>query len=378
MSENHSLTRPPFSQSQLQDSRASFQPSKSCQSDLPKDSNDSLSTLLPAFRENGKQLASNAATSSTASLLIPSVLSASSRPSGSTSVPTSPISANLVSSSHVICFSFYGEDFTYDLNTLEQDPKPVVELLKATESERGNWMMVGAHYRRAGNPKAAISVIETLISFMTAQGTPEGDLKPAYLLLSGCETDMAKRVKLVRPSDAEEHYKRSQRLLQKVYGTLETSDSQQWQQSRRASVSRTLLPVQSRQEPHPISTNDNIPKEGSPINARLERELRLLRKERNERNTLLAELRAAKHKLEDDFGHEYRGRRRLLRDFDDLQKELATARKMENHALSQVKREVDARRKAEETARTEKGVRQELQRLLEQCTTTLGGYPLTP
>lgn len=189
---------------------------------------------------------------------------------------------------------------------------------------------------------------------MTAQGMPESDLKPAYLLLSGCEIDLAKRVKLTKPRDADRHYQRSQHLLQKVYGTFQTPESKQSQD-----IHRPLHAVQSQEE-----------KEGS----RLERELRSLRKERNEQDTLLAELRAAKRKLEADFGYESRGRRRLLRDFDDLQKELAVARKTEKNALSQIKREVDARRKAEETARNEKGMRLELQRLCEQYTTTaLGG-----
>lgn len=156
MTENSTLTRSPLNQSQLQGSVSPSKLSRSCQSQFSKDSKDSSSALLPTSHENGKQLASNAATS-TVSLHIPSV---SSHPSGNTSERTSPVS----SSSHVICFSFCGEDFTYDLNTLEQDPGPVVELLKATESERRNWMMVGAHYRRAGNPSAAISVVETLIS----------------------------------------------------------------------------------------------------------------------------------------------------------------------------------------------------------------------
>ncbi|KAG6887504.1 hypothetical protein C0992_012025 [Termitomyces sp. T32_za158] len=257
---------------------------------------------------------------------MPSVSTASIRPSGNTSEPTIPISANR---SSVICFTFLGEDFTYDLDTLEQDPRQVVELLKATESERGNWMMVGAHYRRAGNPSAAISIMENLISFMTAQGMPESDLKPAYLLLSGCETDLAKRVKSARPNDAEGHYQRSQRLLQKVYGTFDASARKEPPENHRAPVSRPQ--------------HERLTKEGTPLDARLERELRSLRKERNEQNTLLAELRAAKRKLEADFGYECRGRRRLLRDFDDLQKELTAARKMENEALGQVKREVDAR-----------------------------------
>ncbi|KAG6886175.1 hypothetical protein C0993_000693 [Termitomyces sp. T159_Od127] len=196
---------------------------------------------------------------------------------------------------------------------------------------------------------------------MAAQGTPESDLKPAYLLLSGCETDMAKRAKSARPSDAEGHYKRSQRLLQKVYGTFETPEPSQ--KSPRASVSRSL---------HPRLELERLPKEGSSLTERLERELRSLRKERNEQNALLAELRSAKRKLEADLGYECRGRRRLLKDFDDLQKELAAAQKVEDNALSQVKREVDARRKAEEAARNEKEMRLDLQRLCEQYT-ALGG-----
>lgn len=60
--------------------------------------------------------------------------------------------------------SFCGESIIFDLKSLDQDPRPVTELLKVTTSERGSWMIVGAHYRRLGNPSAAIAVIEAMLS----------------------------------------------------------------------------------------------------------------------------------------------------------------------------------------------------------------------
>lgn len=53
---------------------------------------------------------------------------------------------------------------------------------------------------------------------MAQQGLSGDDLKPAFLLLSGCEMDLAKRAKLSQASAAEEHYKTAETWLQKVYG----------------------------------------------------------------------------------------------------------------------------------------------------------------
>ncbi|KAG6813557.1 hypothetical protein H0H92_009949 [Tricholoma furcatifolium] len=318
----------------------------------PNNFSGSSCTLLPAF--NHQSLASNAASSSNGPLV------ASYVPRFSNDHCPSPLSMPHVNkhplpSNHVISFSFCGEDFSYDLDTLENDPNAIIALLKATLSERGNWMAVGARYRRSGNAKAAISVIDNFISFMTAQGYPEGDLKPAYLLLSGCETDLAKVIKEKSPSDAEVHYKRSQHFLQKALGTNKPLDSE----TKPMSLSNT--------QQEPVSTDNSRSQSKPTLDS--EQEIQSLRSERQEQSAMVAELRAAKRKLEDEVAYECSGRRRLLREYDDLKKELSTARKMENHALSQVKREVEARRKAEETARVEKDRRIELEKLLEQCTT---------
>jgi hypothetical protein len=58
---------------------------------------------------------------------------------------------------------FHGEIITYDLKALDSDTRPIIELLKITDSERGNWMTVGAYYRRCGNTRAAMTVIQTMI-----------------------------------------------------------------------------------------------------------------------------------------------------------------------------------------------------------------------
>jgi hypothetical protein len=52
-------------------------------------------------------------------------------------------------------------------------------------------------------------------------------MKPAYLMLSGCEADLAKGTKgnAVDPQDASVHYQKSQTWLQKVYGTFECATS---------------------------------------------------------------------------------------------------------------------------------------------------------
>lgn len=80
---------------------------------------------------------------------------------------SSPIHFSLGCSSQLptlLNFCFCGENIAFDLKNLEQDSRPVIELLKLTASDCGNWMMVGAHYRRSGNTRAAVSVIETMIN----------------------------------------------------------------------------------------------------------------------------------------------------------------------------------------------------------------------
>ena len=56
-----------------------------------------------------------------------------------------------------------GVSFTYELKSLDSNPKEIIQLLKITGSERGNWMLVGAHYRRNANPAAAVRVATAMI-----------------------------------------------------------------------------------------------------------------------------------------------------------------------------------------------------------------------
>ena len=140
-----------------------------------------------------------------------------------------------------IPLSICGQVVTYNLEELEDDPKTIIGLLKLVSSERGNWMIVAAHYRRNKNPAAALAVMTAMVQgapcpyqyasvesesvhiVMKEHGVQEDDLKPAFLMLSGCETDLMKMTRSTDGALSEEHFKRSREWLQKVYGTLDSS-----------------------------------------------------------------------------------------------------------------------------------------------------------
>ncbi|KAF8622730.1 hypothetical protein AX15_006821 [Amanita polypyramis BW_CC] len=119
-----------------------------------------------------------------------------------------------------------GEQFIYDLNKLEDDPKSIIELLKLASVERAHWMVVGAFYRRRGKTRAAIKVMTELLKVLKGQSVDEEKMKPIYLMLSGCEADLAKARKSQDPSSgvASTHYLNSQTWLQKVYGTFDNNN----------------------------------------------------------------------------------------------------------------------------------------------------------
>ena len=140
-----------------------------------------------------------------------------------------------------IALSICGQVVTYNLDELEDDPRTIIGLLKLVSSERGNWMVVAAHYRRNKNPAAALAVVTAMVQgkpythhyasvelesvhiVMKEHGVQEDDLKPAYLMLSGCETDLMKITRSTDGALSEEHFKRSREWLQKVYGKLDSS-----------------------------------------------------------------------------------------------------------------------------------------------------------
>ncbi|KAK7472752.1 hypothetical protein VKT23_000862 [Stygiomarasmius scandens] len=222
-----------------------------------------------------------------------------------------------------ITLSFSGETFVYDLRSLQADPHEIIELLRTSASERGNWMTVAAHYRRSGNASASISILTELLKVMAQHHVPEQDLKPVFLLLSGCESDLGKH------KDANsDHYRNAQKWLQKVYG--------------RAPVPPTPVPVSIAPRASPPSRPDSTS---------LERQVQSLRDRLNNHVTLLSESQSSKRKLEDDFNLERDVRRKLERQVDDLRKEREQARDMESYALEQLRREVESRRRAEDHVR---------------------------
>lgn len=55
------------------------------------------------------------------------------------------------------------QPISLNLQTLEDDPRSIIELLSATSSDRDKWMIVGAFYRRKGNIHAALTVVTTMV-----------------------------------------------------------------------------------------------------------------------------------------------------------------------------------------------------------------------
>lgn len=204
---------------------------------------------------------------------------------------------------------------------------------------------------------------------MTEHGIPEGDLKPAFLFLSSCETDLARQARMAQTTvEAAEHYENARTWLQKVYGTGKSPVASQTANTVESVV--PSLPLQpSMATTQAIDYGDNVKpgNKSSQITAGalaqqrvLEREIQSLRDRQLQQSSLLSETRVAKRKLEDDFDDERDLRYRLQRCLDDTRKELDMARKMEMYALDRVKREVEARRKAEDVARAKKNQRLEL------------------
>ena len=229
------------------------------------------------------------------------------------------------------------------------------------------------------------------------RGVSEQDIKPAFLMLSGCEVDLAKKAKKKKDTAAAlVHYGAAQKWLQRVFGegaptpeTLarlqplntaptQTTSTTTTHSSRLSSKSIPTSPSSSRLKV-PISVSPITPKTPStptkPSGAIptkpgysislsqhrvLERELQSLRDRNHDQALLLSEVRNVKRKLEEDNEHERNLRRKLQRKLDELEKERNDARRLETYALDQIKREVSIRRKAEERAEKEHELRMEL------------------
>ncbi|KAF8897060.1 hypothetical protein CPB84DRAFT_1781459 [Gymnopilus junonius] len=252
------------------------------------------------------------------------------------SAVTCPISCE-TRISMILC----GEVITYDLKGIDSDPRVIIELLKVTKSERANYMVVAACYRRAGNPQSAKAVLLSMIDeFKKRDGIAKG-YQPVFLMLSGCEADLAKMAQTNNKdlSVVAGYHAAAKEWLQKVFGTTET---------------KTIEKMKSKvPEKHPLPTRPRAFSNSKPgpvfdaEKSRIEREVQSLRTRMANHTTHLFELRASKRKLEEDIVYERNLRRKLQRELENTEKERDAAKKMERYALIQVKQEVASRRNAE-------------------------------
>ncbi|KAI5889383.1 uncharacterized protein SCHCODRAFT_02634355 [Schizophyllum commune H4-8] len=280
-----------------------------------------------------------------------------------------------------ISISIQGRPITLDLRALENDPQVIMELLRATDAERANWLIAAVYFRRAGNPAAAIAIANSLIEVMNAHSVQEQDRHPAYILLAGCESDLGKVARRVDPDngDAKRHFESSRRWLQRVYGVNVPDDTTPLGTTMTTPLTTTSRPDKDTpRAPH--SAQDQQGAEvSSPTSSRiakynkvLEREVDCLRDRQKRNEGIMDELRREKRRAEDELENERTVRRRLERQVSELEVERDSALRMEATALQQARQEVESRRRVQEALAEE----QERRRELESRTGQVQGRPL--
>ncbi|KAH8108091.1 hypothetical protein BXZ70DRAFT_35680 [Cristinia sonorae] len=252
-----------------------------------------------------------------------------------------------------------GSQYICDLESLTEDPRSVIIILTKTAAhplERDKWMIVAAHYRGKGNLDAAVAVVSGMMSVLTspAVGMSEAELKPALLMLSSCHTDLGKRARELHGSDAkvtQEHFRKSQKYLRKVYGTGNTPVQAPAALSEnaplRAFTGANVTNIQTvASEAVAAAAVANAKLQGQIVD--MKREMQSLQDRNTSNIAYLSQSRIAKRKLEEEVDAERRARRKVKMELDGVKEELMSARRGERHALEQCRREVDSRRRAEE------------------------------
>ncbi|KAF4567501.1 hypothetical protein EYR36_011123 [Pleurotus pulmonarius] len=297
--------------------------------------------------------------------------SGSELPKGSVSSKTPSLFSSKTKSAPVMAFSmdgrlsitYHGETFSYDMKTTDGDPRAIIALLKLSTSDPGTWLTAAAYHRRQGYPRSALDILMALLQFMDGLDVSDTQRKPVWLMLSGCETDMAKTAKgdpTPRPAVIAQHYKESVKWLQKVYGvdvpqhyakpdnapdrhaqTVLTDISSPGTNviapppsSSKLKLEHILAPKPS--APCPRDEAENLPPSGD-------------RGAKASNQAALLSVQRAKRKLEEDCVHEREQRRRLERELKDLTHELDITKRSQSRLMSQVREEAEARRKAEDT-----------------------------
>ncbi|KAJ3733458.1 hypothetical protein DFJ43DRAFT_1067236 [Lentinula guzmanii] len=252
------------------------------------------SSLLSPIVINSQKPSVHTSEKSQRALVSPLTYTDPAKAANSLTVPCLPLTTHIR-----LCLC--GELFSYDLNSLQSDPREIIKLLKCTGSERGNWMVVGAFYRRQGNPHAAIAVIQSMLEVMAHHGISDNELKPAFLLLSGCESDLSKFTRS-EGRITNHHQQKAQTWLQKVYGGMKDQSD---------NIDMNHPEVKSTASSSSRSDSDEY----------LRREIQSLRDRLNHQVGLSAGVRFAKRKLEESYNLERATRRRLEREIRCLKAE---------------------------------------------------------
>jgi hypothetical protein len=279
----------------------------------------------------------------------------------------------------VLLMTLRGQPISFDLHTLEDDPRLIIELLIATSSDRDKWMIAGAFYRRKGNIHAALTVVTTMVKgqreqipcfsyfseryylVLNDQGIRECDMKPAFLMLSSCHVELWRQTRSTDGSETEisaAHLDKSCRWLQLVYG----QGNPEVMSGERLEVFDTLSSVDTMSSQAP-----SIPFAGEPITfdkrrrTDLERDLQVMLDRQALQLQELAHTRDAKRRLEDEATDERATRRRLERTLHNLETKLAKAQRRVGDVQALVRMEANARRRSEQVVTEERAKRRALE-----------------
>ncbi|KAN0103581.1 hypothetical protein V8E52_011844, partial [Russula decolorans] len=261
----------------------------------------------------------------------------------------------------VLLMTLRGQPISFDLYTLEDEPRLIIELLIATSSDRDKWMIVGAFYRRKGNIHAALTVVATMVKVLNDQGIRECDMKPAFLMLSSCHVELWRQTRSIDGSETEisaAHLDKSCRWLQLVYG----QGNPEVMSEKRLEVFDTLSSVDTTS-----SQASRIPFAGEPITfdkrrrTDLEHDLQVMSDRQALQFQELVHTREAKRRLEDEATDERATRRRLERTLHDLQTKLAKAQRRVGDVQALVRMEANARRRSEQVVTEERAKRRALE-----------------
>jgi hypothetical protein len=194
-------------------------------------------------------------------------------------------------------------------------------------------------------------------SVLNDLGLKACELRPAFLMLSSCHTELWRRTRAQDGSETETsvaHLDMSRRWLQLVYG-LGSEDSP----DTLVAVDNTSRHAHDVPPEHGDITLGNIQRAYSI------RDLRVLRDSPLDAEDL-ANLRCAKRRLEDEIGSERATRRRLERTLHHLEAKVVQAQKRADDAHSLVRVEVKSRRRSEQAISEERAKRRTMEVSLER------------